>query len=306
MITRKDVFNKLKANPKLPTPSRTALEVLRLCRRDSSSLKEIAKVIQVDPALSAEVLKFANSAFLATGVQVASIQKATVKLGLDTVVNLALCFSLLSANKNGKCCEFNYDRFWSTSLAQAIAAKTIAASSTTYHPDEMFVCALLSHIGELALASLFPREYGKIISDQPTREKRIQLEKAGFGIDSAELTTELLLEWGLPAPYALAAGFHEDLYVVDLGKSSTRNIAELLQLSRRIALLCYDAGVPEQWFETTEDIAKKFNGIAGDFGTVFDTIVGHWHESGQTFKIKTRPCPRYEDLKAARPIKTNS
>ncbi len=74
MTTRQDVFSKLKANPKLPTPSRTAIEILRLCRSETPSLSEITQVIQVDPALSAEVLKFANSAFLATGTQIASIQ----------------------------------------------------------------------------------------------------------------------------------------------------------------------------------------------------------------------------------------
>lgn len=76
---------------------------MRLCHSDTSSLNEIAQVIQLDPALSSEVLKFANSSFFDTGIQVASIQKATIKLGMKTVVNLALSLSLLSANKSGKC-----------------------------------------------------------------------------------------------------------------------------------------------------------------------------------------------------------
>lgn len=191
MTNRRDVFNKLNSTKKLPTPSRTALEVMRLCHSDTASLNEVAEVIQTDPALSAELLKFANSAFLATGIQVASIQKATVKLGMKTVVNLALCFSLLSTNKNGKCLEFNYGKFWSTSLAQAIAAKTIAGFGKEYDPDELFVCALLSHMGQLALASLFPHEYDGILVNHPSMEVRESLERAQFGIDSGELTTEL-------------------------------------------------------------------------------------------------------------------
>lgn len=298
MTQREDVFKKLKANPKLPTPSRTALEILRLCRSDTSSLSEIAQVIQIDPALSSEVLKFANSAFLATGIQVASIQKATVKLGMKTVMNLALCFSLLSVNKGGNCSEFNYDNFWSTSLAQAIAAKTLANLCSTYDPDEMFVCGLLSHIGELALASLYPKEYGSILSDQPSREVRINLERAQFGIDSAELTTELFLDWGLPAPYVLAAGFHEELATVDLGGSTTKKVSELLHVSYQIALLCQGVQISKQRLIATEKMVRTFEGINGDFSSVFEIIVRNWHESGETFKIKTRKCPQYDEIKA--------
>jgi HD-like signal output (HDOD) protein len=298
MITKQDVFNKLKANPKLPTPSKTALKVLRICRSDSYSLSEIAQIIQVDPAISSEVLKFANSAFMATGIQVASIERATVKLGMDTVVHLALCFSLLTSNKSGDCWEFDYDNFWSASLAQAIAAKNLTAFDSRYDPDEIFICALLSHVGELALASLFPREYGAIISDQPSREVRINREIASFGIDSAELTTELFLDWGLPAPYALAAGFHEDLSTADLGQSTIRNVTELLHISYVVSLLCHGAKVSRQWLDATENMIQRLEGINDEFGTIFDTIVNHWHEWGQTFNINTRPCLRYDEIKA--------
>lgn len=271
---------------------------MRLCHSDTASLNEVAEVIQTDPALSAELLKFANSAFLATGIQVASIQKATVKLGMKTVVNLALCFSLLSTSKNGKCLEFNYGNFWSTSLAQAIAAKTIAGFGKEYDPDEIFVCALLSHMGQLALASLFPHEYAAILADQPSLKVRENLERAQFGIDSGELTSELFLDWGLPAPYALAAGFHEDLESVELGDSTTKRVAELLHLSHRIARLCHGVSPSAEQLEMIEDMAHRFDVVKGDFHSIFDGIVNHWQEWGQTFNIPTKQCPGYDEIKA--------
>ncbi len=299
MTNRKDVFNKLNSTKKLPTPSKTALEVMRLCHSDTASLNEIAQVIQTDPALSAELLKYANSAFLATGLQVASIQKATVKLGMKTVVNLALCFSMVSTNKSGKCQEFEYGKFWSTSLAQAIAAKTIAGLGKEFDPEELFIAALLSHMGALALASLFPHEYAAILSSRPSRESRENLERIQFGIDSAELTTELFLDWGLPAPYALAAGFHEDLDNVELGDSKTKKAAELLYLSYRIARLCHGVRPSPQSIEDIEDMANGFNIVKGDFSSIFDTIVKRWHEWGEAFNIPTRQCPLYDEIKAS-------
>jgi two-component system cell cycle response regulator len=296
MTERKEVFDRLNASKKLPTPSRTALEVMRLCHSEESSLNEIAQVIQTDPSLSAELLSYANSAFLATGIQVASVQKAAVKLGMKTVVNLALGFSLLSHNKSGRCQGFDYSRYWSSSLAQAIAAKTIAGLGKEFDSEELFVCGLLSHMGELALASLFPREYGEILATQETGAALKAREKEAFDIDSSELTTELFLDWGLPAHYALAAGFHEDLDSVELGQSTTQRVARLLHLSYQIAWICHSPKPLPDKLAEVEAMAEEFAIAPGAFAPVFDTIINRWHEWGEMFKISTPQCLLYDEI----------
>jgi two-component system cell cycle response regulator len=318
MLTRRDVFNKLNETQKLPSPSAITIKVIALCNDETTSIDDIARVIQTDPALSAELLKFANAAFLATGIQVASVQKAAIKIGMRTVVNLTLGLSLLSNNKKGECRTFDYEKFWSTSLLQAIAAKNIAAIGKEFDPEEIFICALLSHTGQLALASLFPQEYGdilnefefescgewglecahEILSDNPSNLLRKTLEKEQFQIDSSELTVELFLDWGLPAPYALAAGFHDDLSYVELGTGVTRRIAELLNLSHQIAKICLQEQPRRELLNAIEKTAQKFN-IDGDhFGAAFDAIVLQWHEWSEIFKIKTYHCPLYSTIMA--------
>lgn len=296
MTTRREVFIRLNSTQKLPTPSRVTLEVMRLCRSESTSLNDIAQVIETDPAFSAELLKYANAAFLSTGIQVASVQKATVKLGMQTVVNLALGFSLLSNNKQGKCPAFDYEKFWSTSLVQAIAAKTIAFAGKQFDPEELFICALLSHMGELALASLFPQQYAAILSSNPTGMIRETMEKDEFEISSSELTVELFLDWGLPAHYALAAGFHDDLGYVELGVGKTQAIAAILNLSRRIAEICHEKQPDPEELRAIEQTFGTLDILTGDFGGLFDTIISRWHEWGEIFNIQTRPCPLYEEI----------
>jgi len=280
-------------------PSQTALQVMRLCQSDATSLEDIASVVQADPALSAEVLKYANSAFLATGVQVASIQRAAVKLGMKTISHLALCFSLLAANRQGSCRAFDYERFWSISLARAIAGKALATHVKKIDADELFTCALLSHMGELVLASVFPEEYEIILAENASCDTRKTMERMRFGIDSAELTAELFLDWGLPATYALAAGFHEELDTSELGESTTKQVAELLNLACRLAALCSGDRPAAPWFEATEALAQTVTGKDDICPVVFDTVVEQWHEWGKTFAIATMPCSPYEEIKAA-------
>lgn len=316
MPTRREVFNKLNKTKKLPTPSSTTLEVIRLCHSETTSLNDIARVIQTDPALSAELLKYANAAFLSTGIQVASIQKATVKLGMKTVVTLALGLSLLSNNKKGKCSIFDYEKFWSTSLLQAIAAKTIVLLEMQFDPEEIFICALLSHMGQLALASLFPQEYEDILNefgfsscgewgittaydimiDNPSNLLRKTLEKDKFQINSSELTFELFLDWGLPAHYALAAGFHDDLGYTELGIGTTQKIAELFNLSHQIAKICHHPQPTREQLGAIKKTAQKFDIDEGNFGTVFNEIISQWYECGKIFKIQTQQCLLYNGI----------
>ncbi len=316
MSTRKEVFNKLNETKKLPSPSDTTLKVIQLCHDESASLNDIADVIQLDPAFSAELLKYANAFFLSTGIQVASVQKAAVKLGMRTVVKLALSLSLLSSNKKGKCAAFDYERFWSISLLQAISAKNFADAGNEFDPEEIFVCALLAHMGQLALASIFPQEYGDLlnefgfesygecdisaendmIADSPSNPQRKALEKERFEIDSSELTAELFLSWGLPARYALAAGFHNDLNSVELGTGTTKRIAQLLNLSHQLAQICLYVPPSRAQLNIVEKNARKFGIPQEQFGAIYDAIITQWQEWGEVFEIQTSRCQLYDEI----------
>ncbi len=318
MLTSREVFDKLSKTDNLPSPSGTTMKVIQLCSDETTSLNDIARVIETDPALSAELLKYANTAFLSTGIQVASVQKAAIKLGTRTVVNLALGLSLLSSNKQGKCAAFDYERFWSLSLLQAIAAKVFAGSAKEFDPEEMFICALLSHMGQLAFASLFPQEYGDLLNEfdlasssgdeddttdasdilatKPSPLFRKKMEKERFEIDSAELTVELFLNWGLPAHYALAAGFHDDLACAELGTGTTRTIAQLLNLAHQLAEISLHLQPTQTQLSTFVKNGEKFNVSEGEFGGVFDKIIAQWQEWGEVLKIQTRQCPLYNDI----------
>ncbi|EKD34663.1 MAG: response regulator receiver modulated diguanylate cyclase [uncultured bacterium] len=299
MTDRRDIFLQLLQTKKLPTPSETALDVMRLCQSESVSLHDIGERIQTDPALSAELIRYANSALMSTGIQVASVQKATVKLGIKTVVNLALGFSLISHNKEGKCQSFNYSDFWSKSLSMALAAKTIAGHVKGGSPDELFICGLLAHTGELAFATLFPKEYSALIDQNPSFSQMQLLEKEAFGLDSADLTVELFLDWGLPAQFALAAGFHGTLGSDELGESTTREIATLLNLAELVAILCHSKNPSRNDLETIEDMALDFNIEKRDFKAIFEEIIALRHDWSTRYKISAISCPSYDTIKGA-------
>lgn len=293
VIARKEVFKKLDEEFFLPSPSKTVMEIVRLCNSEESSLSELAELIQTDPGLSVEIIKYANSAYMATGIQVASVQKATVKLGMHTVVVLALGLSLLASNKSGFCKGFDYPLFWQTSLAEALAAREIARLNKGFAPDDLFICGLLSHMGSFSLAAIFPELYSDVLENSSQGDMLKTLEYENFGIDSAELTTELFLHWGLPVQYALATGFHEELNHAELGSGNLLRTSAIINIAHHIAKMCQSTDPQPEIFKKVVDSSEKYGIEIGDFSNTFSSIVESWHEHGKLFEISTEECYQY-------------
>jgi HD-like signal output (HDOD) protein len=94
-------FDELKTTGKLPSPSGVALAIIELCRRDSVNMDEIAHAVRADPALSGRVIKFANAAVHGPRRPVVSVIEAIKLVGVSTVRQLVLGFSLLGQYRAG-------------------------------------------------------------------------------------------------------------------------------------------------------------------------------------------------------------
>ena len=280
----------------MPTPSRVALEIMRLSRDNASSMQDIAEVVETDPALSSKLLQYANSALVSPVTHIASIPKATVQLGMKTVVNLALGFSLLSQNKNGICKDFAYQTFWSYSLARAIASRSLAQFENGLEPDELFVCGLLSNIGSLALASHYPEEYSLIFSEKLNRAALLSREKEQFGIDHLELSGELFKSWGLPDYYSEAVSLSEDDVLNNLG-DNTLKVHKVLILAGLVAEICMLEMPLHDKITSAEERARSFDLEESDFADIFNTIVENWQRWGHIFQVPTKECPLFQQIK---------
>jgi diguanylate cyclase (GGDEF)-like protein len=230
-------FEELKNSGKLPSPSGVGLRILVLTRSEDCSLDEIAKTVQTDPALTGRILKLANSA-ISGGMQPATqVREAGVRLGLRTVCNVALGFSLISGNRVGRCLAFDYDRYWSWSLASAVAAEQLSRQVGLGNPGEAFTLGLLLRIGRLALASVHPGEYGKVIArvrGQPDSELA-QVEREVFCIQHREVGAAIAEDWGLPPVFSEVLLYHGVRIPETLDWQESRDYLRLLEGTSRIA-----------------------------------------------------------------------
>ena len=279
------------------------MAVVRLLQRDDYEINDLVRLVQSDPAIAGELLKFSNAAAYGHARPIVSLSKAVTTLGTLRVRVLVLALSVLHNHRSGRCPQFDYERFWSRALATAIAAQALA-SYARITPDENFTAGLLCSIGELALASIFPERYGEIIATpNDSIHKRIASEREAFGTDHRELGATSLLDWGLPEVLVTAI-YHCEL-PDDAGFTEGSRISLLTQ-SLHVALSLAEICVVDEkacWAMLPNLFAKAVRlGIHTDeLSSLGDGITASWIEWGKLLKIQTREITSFADLLASSP-----
>ena len=78
----------------LPTLPEIAVKVRSAADDPDINLQKMAQVISHDPALSARILKVANSAFIGRSIVVTTLVQAVTRIGLMQVKNIATAMAL--------------------------------------------------------------------------------------------------------------------------------------------------------------------------------------------------------------------
>lgn len=293
-------LQELKSVGDLPSPKGAALAVMRLTRRDDVSISELAHVVQTDPALVGRLIKAANSTQAGAHRPVAAVQDALLLLGVPTVRYLALSFSLLSGHRSGQCANFDYRRFWSYSLACAVATQTLAGQIRAAPPDEAFSVGLLSRIGELALATVYPEDYSRLLG-QLTVDRTVSLaalEQASFAMTHSELSAAMLHDWGLPRMFVDPVSAHEMPEQANFPPESRQYlITWTLTLARLIADICLAAESERRaMMSKLFLLGSKLSLESETLTALCDRVVSGWQDWAQQLNVDSNVVPPFEEL----------
>jgi diguanylate cyclase (GGDEF)-like protein len=211
-VAESPILSRLKIGNRLPTPKGVALEVINLTQREDASNHDIVRMISADPALSARVIKAANVLLTNPSRPIATIADAVTVLGVRALRQLVLGIALIVDYRHGPCKQFNYPHFWAHSLLTGIAAKHLAARARLAVAEEIFVLGLLGNIGQLALATAYPDEYGDVLEQAKGKalDELCRQEQDKFDCDQAELSEAILADMHFPKIFqALVRDFRQ-------------------------------------------------------------------------------------------------
>ena len=305
-------LEQLRFNGQLPSPKGVALAIMEICGRDDATIGEIARIVQTDPALTSRLLQLANTAAAnGSGRPFVSVSEAVVRLGMTTVRQLAVGFSLVDQYQDGPCEAFDYAHFWSHALLMAVACQALASQSRIGSPDELFACGLMARIGCLALATVHPVEYGRLLDECENDSQLTTLERERLQTDHNAFTAVILADSGIPGALAEPVCHHEAPEAAGFAEGSRPyQLVQLFHHARRIA----DMGLaPED--ERGELISELFLlggrlGLDGtEVGELVDRILARWREWGELLRVPARRLPLFASMaeapapKAAEPRK---
>ncbi len=204
------IINRINSFPTLPS---IVAQVMQVIADPQSSARDLSEVIIADPAMTAMILKIANSPFFGLPKKVASLQHAIAIIGFSEIRNLVLarsiCQSFKTLPKNAK---FDMRRFWNHSFLCGLAAKIIAAD---FKPGniEFFVAGLIHDIGKLVLYMVHPQEFCRLSMEDKMGGPQLRVaEKAAFGFAHDEAGMRLVKRWLLPTTLVAGVGFHHQPY----------------------------------------------------------------------------------------------
>ncbi len=186
--------------PTLPAIVARALEILN---QPNASAEAAARLIGQDLALSAKVLRLANSAFYGIPRSIASVDQAIVILGFQTVRSLVMSASVLKILGKGGRGSLDRRMVWRHSVATALASRVIVRKvgrRLGLDIEAAFMASLLHKIGVLILDGAEHAEYQKIMLEagEPEALPLPLLERKHLQIDHAALGGMLAEKWGLP------------------------------------------------------------------------------------------------------------
>jgi HD-like signal output (HDOD) protein len=169
---------------------------------EDSSMKDVADVISLDPALAARLLRIANSAYYGLPSQVDTITRAANILGTQAIHDLALATSVAQAFDGVPNELMDMSTFWYRSVMCGFLARELAKASGLRNNESLFVRGLLLDIGHLVLYSRFPDQSRQALAE--SSDDLLGLfakERELIGCDSNEVGMELMKLWKLPQSF---------------------------------------------------------------------------------------------------------
>lgn len=185
---------------KLPSMPEAAQALMRTLRDDNADVTTVRNIIAKDPALTATLLRMANSAVFGLSRTVSTLDAAVQVVGMSHIRARALSICMTQTFKLPP--NLNRMTFWRHSMVSAGYARWLAAAVKLDEP-EAWLAGMLHRLGELVIALQSPQLIDQVENPPCVPGERWQRERSVIGFDEGQLMAEVARRWDFPEEVAL-------------------------------------------------------------------------------------------------------
>jgi len=217
--------------------SPTVTKLASVVAQAEFSVNDIVEIVQYDTALTAQILRIANSPFSGSNRTIATIRDAVIRLGGGRILQV-----VIGAHIKDDCEQpvpsygYSDNTLWRHDVAAATASELLRTYTDVDIGGLAFTASLLHDIGKIIIGRTAPeKEMNKIwalVSDEVNLCNCVSAERKILGITHPEVGAQLLIAWELPEVIVSAIKNH---HIVASSDSEADVVSDAVRISNMVA-----------------------------------------------------------------------
>lgn len=232
---RKKILALIEKQGNLPVFPEILTKLQKVMEDPYAGMNDIARIIEMDPALAGRILHVSNSAFYHTGYdRIDSLSTALNKLGMEKIRQLVFSIELTKLFSETRLID--PVQFWRHSLAVANFTRMLSRYTTSMDPaleNTAYLSGLMHDVGIMVMVYLIPDEYAQFLQNLSDEEIPLEKQEEGvFGIDHPQAGARYIEKWWhLDTQIIKAVRYH---HLPFMGSENDRQCEQLVHLANGI------------------------------------------------------------------------
>ncbi len=191
----------------LPPLPHVASQALALIENPDTTANQLTQLLGQDTALTARVLKIANSAMFSRQREISTINQAIMTIGFKTLKGIIVAATLRQLNRKFGPIE---RMIWENSTCTAVASRIIGTRLKKAYVEELFLLGLLHDLGKLVLMRQIPKEYTEVTQVTKKGEMYHEVEQKEFGFAHPLIGALVAKKWNFSTDTCQVILHHHD------------------------------------------------------------------------------------------------
>ncbi len=178
----------------LPTIPDVSVKIRRAINEPNANSNKIARVVQVDPSITARLIKISNSPLFRGRRKIESCPEALTRLGLKAAQDIITAFALKAVfNAKSPLIRRKMQELWSHSAHVAAISAVLAHKTPGFDPDRAMLAGLIHDIGIVPILAYADRQ-PEILANPADLAETVRELRIPIGV-------QIIRKWDFPADF---------------------------------------------------------------------------------------------------------
>lgn len=207
----------------LPTIPDVSLKIRRAINEPNTNSAKIAKVVQIDPSITARLIKISNSPLYRGRRKIESCPEALTRLGLKAAQDIITAFALKAVfNAKSPVIRRKMQDLWAHSSYVAAISAVFAHKTPGFDPDRAMLAGLIHDIGVVPILAYADRQ-PDILENPSDLAEAVRELRCPIGI-------QIIRKWDFPNDFEEVILYAENWYRDSGQQASYSDIVMISQL----------------------------------------------------------------------------